>query len=458
MVSEMNNLLKNYKKKIKELESSIKALRISEEKYRQIWEFAPDAIFLTKMGGKNSGKILDANPAASMHTGYSHEELIGMNIVTALPADKEAKDLVNVRENDLKQGNKVLFSEKKKRKDGSEYWTEIHIRNMLVGGEQAALSINRDITQWKTAEEALQKSESQKQAILDGIKANIAFVNNNLEILWVNMAGAKSVGKSPEDIIGYKCYELWGNPKKLCEDCPTVKAFQTGQSECAILTTSDGRVWDEYIQPVFDQGGELIGVIKIANEITDRKKKEEALKESEAKFKNIFENKGIAMGVFGEDSIITDCNTMLLDMLGFSKSDIVGKMKWSDFVDKKDLERLMEHHSQLLKNSDSLPLQYECSIINKNGEIINVIVNIGLIGENWVASLADITDHKLAEEEILKLKDGLEVLVVEKTKELTERNMNLECFFDATLNRELRMKELRDENKKLKAEAKKNKI
>ncbi len=320
-------------KKIKALEFSIQYLRSSEEKYRQIWEYAPDAIFLTKIGGEDSGTILDANPAASIHTGYPIEELIGMNIVTALPADNEAKALVNMRENDLKQGNHVLFSEKKRRKDGSEYWAEVHIRFIQVGDENVALSINRDVSLPKAAEKAL--------------------------------------------------------------------------------------------------------------------------KESEAKFRSIFENKGTVTGLFGENGIVKDCNKVFVDMIGYSKSEIINKMKWSDFVVKEDLERLQKYHSKRMRNVDTPPAKYECNIINKNGEIINVIVNIGVVGEDRIVSLTDITDRKHAENEILKLKEGLEIQVADKTKELKERISELERFNNVMIDRELRMKELHDENEELKAELKK---
>ncbi len=137
--------------------------------------------------------------------------------------------------------------------------------------------MQEDITGRKQAEESLQESESQKKAILDGITTNLAFVNENLEILWVNKASAISVGKSPEEMIGQKCYEVWADPEKPCDDCPTLKAWKTRKSEHAIMNTPDGRVWDERGEPVFDKNGELIGMVEIAHDITERKKAEEEL-------------------------------------------------------------------------------------------------------------------------------------------------------------------------------------
>jgi PAS domain S-box-containing protein len=126
-----------------------------------------------------------------------------------------------------------------------------------------------DITERKMAEKALQESESQKNAILDGIKTNLAFVNEDLEMLWVNSASARSVNKSPKEMIGHKCHEFWGDPKKPCDGCPTVEVFKTKKSEQAIIHAPDGRIWGEKGEPVFDDEGKLMGVVKVADNITE---------------------------------------------------------------------------------------------------------------------------------------------------------------------------------------------
>ena len=115
----------------------------------------------------------------------------------------------------------------------------------------------------KRAEEALLRiSEGQKNAILNGITANIAFVDKDLRLLWVNVAAAQSVNKSPAEMIGHTCYAFWADPAKPCVNCPTVKTFQTKQTEHALIYTPDGRVWDERGEPVFDEKGDVIGVVE----------------------------------------------------------------------------------------------------------------------------------------------------------------------------------------------------
>ena len=139
-------------------------------------------------------------------------------------------------------------------------------------------------------------------------------------------------------------------------------------------------------------------VLVFIRDISERKQAEDKIKESEEKFREIFENKGTATGIFGDDGIIINCNSKFEEMSGFTKEEIEGKMKWSDFVVKEDLERLQKYHSERKKTSASPPYHYECGINNKNGERVYVTVDIALTREYRIVSLTDITDRKQAEE------------------------------------------------------------
>ncbi len=131
-------------------------------------------------------------------------------------------------------------------------------------------------------QEKLRVSESQKNTILNGITTNIALLDKELKILWANKASARSVNKRAEDMIGHPCYSFWGDLANPCVDCPAFTAIQTGKSEHKTVQTPDGRIWDEGAEPVFDTAGNVIAVIEIAQDITERKRAEDALHESEA--------------------------------------------------------------------------------------------------------------------------------------------------------------------------------
>ena len=156
--------------------------------------------------------------------------------------------------------------------------------------------LRREVAERQRAETALRESENQKEAILNGITTNIALVDQNLTILWANQAAARSVNRLPEELVGHSCHSFWGDPAKPCAECPTRKAFQTGRSEHKIVQTPDGRIWDEGGEPVFDPAGKVIAVVEIAQDITERKRAEDALRKSQAQYDNLVAN--IPVGVY----------------------------------------------------------------------------------------------------------------------------------------------------------------
>jgi diguanylate cyclase (GGDEF)-like protein/PAS domain S-box-containing protein len=142
-----------------------KELKKKEERYQKYFEKLGDAVFLTKMGGDDAGRIIDANSAAVKQTGYSREELVSMNIMDDLGPDEPERVSYDRVIEKLERGEMVSFTEKKISRDGSEYWTEVVVTPTEHEGIPATLSINRDITERKTYREKLRAVEELSQKI-----------------------------------------------------------------------------------------------------------------------------------------------------------------------------------------------------------------------------------------------------------------------------------------------------
>ena len=133
-----------------------------------------------------------------------------------------------------------------------------------------------------------------------------------------------------------------------------------------------------------------------------RKRVEGVLRNSEEKYRTIFETTGTATVIIEEDTIISLANREFEKLSGYSKEEVEGKKSWTEFVVKDDLERMKEYHRLRRVNPDLAPRNYECRFIDREGNIKNTLLTIDVIPgtKKSVASLLDITEHKKGEEKL----------------------------------------------------------
>ena len=157
----------------------------------------------------------------------------------------------------------------------------------------------------------------------------------------------------------------------------------------------------------------MIGTIR---DITKLKEAEQKLKESEEKYRTVFENTGTATVIIEEDTIISLANEKFEQLSGFSKEEIEGKKSWKEFVIKEDLDRMINHHYSRREDLYEAPKSYEFRFVNKEGEIRDILLKIDIIpkSKKSVASLLNITDRKQNEQ-----------LIKESERQLRDQNIKL---------------------------------
>jgi PAS domain S-box-containing protein len=144
----------------------------------------------------------------------------------------------------------------------------------------ATVAQGQNITERKRAEEALRASESEKKSILNAISDVVVFQDRSLSIRWANEAAARSVDRTPQELVGCHCYEVWHGRSEPCEGCPILRTLETGSSASSTMRTPDGRWWEIVGETVRDYAGKTVGAIEIARDITERKRAEEVVRET----------------------------------------------------------------------------------------------------------------------------------------------------------------------------------
>jgi PAS domain S-box-containing protein len=151
--------------------------------------------------------------------------------------------------------------------------------------------------------------------------------------------------------------------------------------------------------PKKDEQGTITGVRGTAQDITNLKEIENRLKESEAFYKTLFENTGTASIIVDEDNTILMANTKFEKLSGYSKEDVEGKISWKDMVPPENLDIMEKYHQMRIKGIESPPEHYEAQLVNKEGNIKIILINVAMIPGTTrsIASLIDLTEIKKAE-------------------------------------------------------------
>jgi PAS domain S-box-containing protein len=140
----------------------------------------------------------------------------------------------------------------------------------------------------------------------------------------------------------------------------------------------------------------------LQKEAEDHRQIEKELRRNEEKYRSAFEQSGAPAMIIEDDMTISMANREFERLTGYTKDEIEGKMKWTVFVAEEDIERMKTYHIFRRKPGRHVPTEYECKVINRGGEIKDILCKVGMIPgtQRSVASFIDITSRKRAEKEL----------------------------------------------------------
>ncbi len=272
----------------------------------------------------------------------------------------------------------------------------------------------------KQAQQNLREGEQKFRAIVENVPDQLAIIDREGTISFINYP---TPGDSPESFLGTKFYDHMIPSAIETHREIAQHAFQTGETHHAIVRTSTNRVFDCRTAPL-KKGGTVEHLIVIFTEITDRKRAEEALRQSEARYRHLFDSAPDGVLVIDGDGLITDCSHNAMLLYGYPKEEMVGKYI-TEFMPPSSVRELSVDLAQ------GTPIEGETRIVRSDETIVPVWrkgVPLSDSDGNLFGMLvydSDITDRKRAEELLRHHRNHLEKLVKERTSSLEEANTAL---------------------------------
>jgi PAS domain S-box-containing protein len=386
--------------RIVERERADEALRKAEEKYRGIFENAVEGIFQSTP----DGHFITANPALARMLGYdSLKELLSGRTDLARQHYVEPERRTELKR--LLEAHGVVreFEHQAYRKDESKIWLSDNVR--VVRDDGGAIlyyeGFTEDITERKQVGEALRESYSLLRAVVEGTPDAVFVKDLQSRYQMINSAGALFLGQPAAEIIGKDDADYFSpeSARKIIESDRRV--LKAGKAQTFEETITAGGITRTYLttKDVYcNSHGKVIGLIGIARDITDRKRDEAALSQSEQDYRSLFEQAHDAILVFSpEREIVLDVNERACEIYGFSQSEFIGM---SLETISKDVARGKARVAETLEKGDYL--NFETSQYRKDGAEIILEINASMvIYQGQVAILSinrDITERKRAEE------------------------------------------------------------
>ena len=389
---------------ITEQKQSQQIVKESEEKYRRLFDSSPDLIIETD----EKGNILAINPMMLKSIGVPSDKLIGKNIFDIFP-----REIAEERAKIARTALKEMKNQESEDKRAGRYFQNIYVPIIHPGGKKTIQLIARDTTDQKKAEEILQESEEKYRTLIENADDQIFLIDETLKVLSLNTSAARTFGKKPEEVVGESILDLF--PKEIANGYSEnlIKVFKTGEKYKfeTKLITGEIKAWiSANLTPVKDQYGKVVSVLGVARDITERKKIEEEVIESEEKLKRILDSSPDAITVTDLNGNIIECNQITSKIYGLPKAELIGKNAL-EFFSPKDREKAKDNLKKTLELGSIKNVEY--TLLTKDGREYPAELSASLIRDasgnpqSFVAITRDITERKKAEEKIKIFSDAI---------------------------------------------------
>ncbi len=385
-------------------------LEEQSQKYRDIFNVPNDCIFIHDL---NTGIVIDTNSSIYSMFGYRHEEVTGKTIED-LSAGYPPYDIQTAAKNIelcIKNGTHT-FEWLCKHKNGNLFWTEVNLKLGKIGGVERILATVKDISERKKQEEKLKESEERFRAIFNNSPDIILLaVADNPKIINANNTFTEILGYSVDEIKQKSTSELnlWVDRKEQEDLMSKVLKHGFIDNFEARLRKKTGEIIHVLIsiRDIYLKGEKHF--LSIIRDITESLKVEQALIESEQKFKELADLSPTGIFIYQNNNFVY-VNKATCDITGYNEKELL-KMKFWDVVHE-DMKDVIRDRGHKRMQKEDVISRYEIKLRAKNGDVKWVDFSAGFImyqgKPSGIGNVFDITERKKAQEQLIEAKKKAE--------------------------------------------------
>ncbi|MFQ5709253.1 MAG: PAS domain S-box protein [bacterium] len=398
--------------------------RLEAEKALKMAQFCIDHAADPVFWVKSDASFVYVNDAACNHLEYTRKELLSMKVYD-VDSNYPKKDWKKAW-NQFRRWGATTVESTNRAKNGKAYQVEVSVNSLEFGSEGYLFAFVRDITERKKSEKALRASEEKFRTLVETVDAAI-FIYQEGQNVYVNRSSEKITGYSQEELLRMSFWDVLHPDFRSLVKARGFKRLQNkkvpSRYEVKILTKSGETRWLDFAAKQIEYEGKP-AVLGVASDITERKQAEEALHESEQKYRSltddVLDSSTGAIIILDVNFRVVWVNQMLQQFFGLRREEIVGKDNRQLLHNR--IKDIFEDPATFCKrvlatyDNNTCMEQFECHVLADGKreerwlEHRSLPIQTGLYAGGRIEHYYDITERKRAEQALQKTSDQLRAL------------------------------------------------